>query len=63
MSYSFAITAKAGKLEVPEETFHVPDGVFVISGHLNDDGSNESISVYRKDDAGNSVASASSWHA
>lgn len=63
MSYSFAITAKAGKLEVPEEVFHVPDGVFTISGHLDDSGANESLVVNRKDDAGSMVASASSWHA
>jgi hypothetical protein len=63
VSYSFTVTAKDGKLEVPEEVFHVPDGVFMISGHADTDGKNESISVFRKDAGGSTVASASGWHA
>jgi len=65
MSYNFTVTKKEGKLTVdcPDAMLvHVPDGVFTISGHTNEDGGNDSVGINRRGLDGDMVSSAQSWH-
>lgn len=63
MSYSFVIKVKNGKLEAPEEVFHVPDGEFLLSGHMDDaNGAHESLTVQRKDANGDVVVQMIGFH-
>jgi hypothetical protein len=65
MSYSFTVT-KAGDnltIDCPATTLpNVPDGVFMISGHVDPTGSNDSIGIQRRDADGNMAASVQIWH-
>lgn len=68
MSYNFKVVVKDGQFEGGSAT-SCPDGSFTISGHVNNDGSNESVGIQRftsiiSGDTSHSqqVASAQSWH-
>lgn len=61
MSYSFTLKIKDGKFEGGEAQ-HCPDGSFQVSGHVDPDGSHESLNITRRDSDDQSVAQAMSWH-
>ena len=65
MSYNFTVTKTEDGLTVACSEgmlSHIPDGTYLVSGHVNADSSNESVGINRRGVTGNVEASAQSWH-
>jgi hypothetical protein len=63
VSYNFNIKVDAnGQVTCPGGAQYAPEGSFTLSGHVDADGKNETVTVQRHSIAGDVVAQASSYH-